>query len=370
MEKIPVLDRKSQLNLERLLKFLNEKRDVRILLARTDRIGDVVLSIPLIKILKKRFPSSYIGFMVRPYTKDLLEGNPYLDKVLVYDKYNRHHSLKGSLEFLKTLKRERFDLSLILHPTNRAHILCFLARIPFRIGYDIKMGFLNNIILPHTKQEGKMHELEYNLQFLKLLEMQTDEIDFFIPLKKEEEALHILEKNRLLNKKIIFVNPTASCISKIWPPEYFASLINSIKSAFPQYHIILVGLSDKKELLERLKHNLKFEVLDLVGKTDLSLLASLLKRGFLFISCDSGPVHIASSLGIRCVVIFGRKQKGLSPQRWKPWGKRHIILHKDVGCKECLAHNCKNDFLCLKSIKPQEVFDKIKDILGKEEKDE
>ncbi len=80
--------------------------DTRILICRTDRIGDVVLSLPLIKILREQFPHSYLGFMCRPYTQDLVRGNPYLDEILVYDKYGVHKTLGGSLRFLRILRKK------------------------------------------------------------------------------------------------------------------------------------------------------------------------------------------------------------------------------------------------------------------------
>ena len=85
-------------------------------------------------------------------------------------------------------------------------------------------------------------------------------------------------------------------------------------------------------------------------------LAVLLKRAELLISNDSGPVHIAASLGIPVVDIFGRNQRGLSPARWGPLGEGHVILHKEVGCVTCLAHNCDIEFLCLTSIAVEEVY--------------
>ena len=93
-------------------------------------------------------------------------------------------------------------------------------------------------------------------------------------------------------------------------------------------------------------------------------LAALLKRSKLFISNDSGPVHIATAVGTPNIVIFGRKQPGLSPKRWGPTGEGDIVLHRDVGCRVCLAHNCNNSFKCLKAVTSDEVFEAAKKMLG------
>ena len=92
---------------------------------RTDRLGDVILSTPVIKNLRLAYPESYIAFMCRPYTQEALEGNPYLDEVIVYDKYGKEKSLFSSFIFTLSLKKKRFDWAIILHPTNRAHLITF-----------------------------------------------------------------------------------------------------------------------------------------------------------------------------------------------------------------------------------------------------
>jgi len=108
----------------------------RILIMRTDRIGDVLLSTPLIRAMRSKYPEAYIAMKVSPYTKEVVEGNPDLDEVIIYDKKHRDKSWIASFKFAMNLKKKKFDLVLILHPTNRAHIISFLARIPKRIGYD------------------------------------------------------------------------------------------------------------------------------------------------------------------------------------------------------------------------------------------
>ena len=152
------------------------KEPKRILIVRTDRIGDLVLSTPVIASLRKAYPNSYIAFMCRPYTEAIVKGNPYLDEVIVYDKYGKEKGFWATLKFARYLKRKRFDLALILHPTNRAHLVTFLAGIPERVGWDQKLGFLLTKRIPHTKQQGEKHELEYTLDMLRSLDIEPQEI--------------------------------------------------------------------------------------------------------------------------------------------------------------------------------------------------
>jgi heptosyltransferase-2 len=96
--------------------------------------------------------------------------------------------------------------------------------------------------------------------------------------------------------------------------------------------------------------------INFAGQLSVAELAALLRRCHLLISNDSGPVHVAAAVGTPVVDIFGRNQRGLSPQRWGPLGEGHVVLHKEVGCVTCLAHNCDIEFLCLTSLSVEEVY--------------
>ena len=341
---------------------INEPK--RILIVRTDRIGDVVLSTPVIENLRLRFPDAYIAFMCRPLTYEVVEGNPYLNEVIVYDKYGKHKSWISSLIFSRQLRAKDFHWAIILHPTNRAHLLTFLARIPVRVGWDKKMKFLLTKAIVHNKQEGKKHELEYTLDILRSLGIPILSKSTYFPVKKEAESFieEYLYKEGVGSEDLfIVVHPSASCVSKRWPSQYFLTLIRMLI-----HHLkAKVAVVTSKEEVVYGEAIVKGErkVIDLRGKLTLSQLASLLKRADLFISNDSGPVHIAASLGTPVISIFGRNEKGLSPPRWRPLGERSFYLHKDVGCQRCLAHSCPKDYLCLKAITPKEVFTLAKKIL-------
>ncbi|MFA5286982.1 MAG: lipopolysaccharide heptosyltransferase II [Candidatus Omnitrophota bacterium] len=329
----------------------------RILIVRTDRIGDVLLSTPVIKAVREKYPQAFIAVMVSSYAKDIVEGNPYLDEVIIYDKAGKHKSWLRSIKFARNLDKKRFDLAIILHPTNRAHLLTFLAGIPKRVGYDRKLGFLLTDRFAHTKERGEKHELEYNLDLLRDLEIRAEDKNLFMPIKKESEewANDFFKREGIkADDKLLAINPAASCPSKVWPPERFAKVADKLAQKYG-FKILLVSSSKDLLIAQCVIKNMRSSVISLAGKTSLSQLASLLKRCSFFISNDSGPVHIASSVGTPVISIFGRKQNGLSPKRWGPVGAKDKVLHKDIGCIECLAHNCQKQFACLKAISVEDV---------------
>jgi lipopolysaccharide heptosyltransferase II len=338
----------------------------RILVTRTDRLGDVLLSTPVIKALRKKFPQSYIGMMVSPYTRDVLDGNPDLDEVIIFDKSGVNKGWRGILGIAAYLRKKKFDLAIVLHPVVRMHLLVFLAGIPRRLGYNRKLGFLLTDRIEHSKQDGEKHESEYALDLVRYLKIEPSDKSLFMPLKEESEnwAEELFVKNGIRkDDKLLVIHPGASCHSRVWPGERFAEVADKIVQKYGFKAVIVSGPQDAQRA-QAVVCNMHEAVLNLAGKTSVSQLASLLKRSHLFISTDSGPMHVASTMGVPVITIFGRSQAGLSPQRWGPLGEKKKILHKTVGCVICLAHDCRKDFACLKSTTVRDVLDAADELLS------
>jgi len=348
-------------------KTKNEKRTTndyrRILIARLDRIGDVVLSTPAIKAVREAYPASHIAFMVRPYARDIVAGNPFLDEVITYDK---RMGLWGTLKFIRFLRRRRFDLALVLHPTSRTNLLAYLARIPKRIGFDKKMGFMLTRRIPHTKQFGLKHEIDYTLDLVRHIGIESPSRDLHVPIssKNEERVDKLFARyNVAKSDKVIAINPGASCHSKRWHPERFANVADGLARKH-KAKIVLVAGGEDRGITKRIASLMKGPCINLAGATTVADMASILRRARLFISNDSGPVHIACAVGTPVIAIFGRSDRGLSPTRWGPSNPGDVVLHKDVGCVVCLAHNCKLGFKCLEAITVDDVLAAANKILG------
>jgi heptosyltransferase-2 len=339
----------------------------RILIIRLDRIGDVVLSTPVLEALRHAYPTSFIAMMVRPVCRELVEGNPFLNEVLLYEKESRHHSLIATIRFARALRRLRFDTALVLHPSNRSHWIPWLAGIPVRIGYNRHGGgWLLTHRLPHLKHEGSQHEAVYTLELLKVLGIARLPPAPTVPI--HEWAIQRV--NTLLadsqvqpGDHLVAMHPSASCISKRWMPERFAHVADRL-IVEQRVRICLIGGPADTSHVRRMANAMAQPVIDLSGRVSLSELAALLKRCTLLISNDSGPVHIAAAVGTAVIDIFGRNQRGLSPRRWGPLGEGHIVLHKEVGCVTCLAHRCDIDFLCLTALSVDEVYQAALSVLG------
>jgi ADP-heptose:LPS heptosyltransferase len=187
----------------------------------------------------------------------------------------------------------------------------------------------------------------------------------FMPIKPEAEnwVADIFRQQGIREiDKLLAIHPGASCPSKIWPNVRFTEVADRLIEKYGFKVLLVCGPKDIT-LAQQVIKNMHHPAVNLAGRTSVSQLASVFKRCCLFISNDSGPVHIASAVGTPVISIFGRSQKGLSPTRWGPLGLKDKVLHKEVGCIECLAHNCTKQFACLKAITVDDVLNAADAIL-------
>jgi heptosyltransferase-2 len=339
----------------------------RVLVIRLDRLGDVVLSTPVLSALRQHFPHAHIAMMVRPPCVDVVEGHPAVNGVVAYDKAGAQRSAPATAAFARRLRGEDFDTALVLHPSNRSHWIPWLAGIPVRVGYDRKCGWLLTHRVPHRKQEGAQHEAAYALDLLRVFGIEPPPPRPSIPVHEAavRQVQALLEAAAVPpSAPLVAVHPSASCISKRWMPERFAAVADRLQAEHGVTICLIAGPEDAP-IARQVAQAAQRPIVDLAGRLSVAQLAALLRRCRLLVSNDSGPVHVAAAVGTPVVDLFGRNQRGLSPARWGPLGPGHVVLHKEVGCVTCLAHNCDINFLCLTEISVEEVYEAAAGILGR-----
>lgn len=330
----------------------------KILLIRTDKIGDVVLTTPVVQIIRKRFPHAHIAFMTGIYTQELIQGNPYLNEVIVYDKHKKHKNYLQTFKFALRLKNKNFDAAIVFNPSHRNHWICWLAHIPKRIGYNKKHGFLLTHAYPDKKGEGLKSESFYNedlLTELNIAPAYSKELYAAVTPRAENKIDELIKKNGI-HFPFVAINVSAGCASRKWPLKNFSLLSHLI---YKKLHLDVTLIGNFKECQEVQKYA-KIPLWILAETLSLSELTSFLKKAFLHISSDTGPMHIASAIGTPVITIFGRSLPGLGPKRWMALKGNNTFFHKDIGCNPCLAHACQLDFDCLKATKVEEVFYVVK----------
>ncbi len=305
----------------------------KILIIRTDRIGDVVLTTPAIKALRHAYPVARISILVAPATKDLVQGNPYLNEVLVDERNGRHQGFMGFLRLVCDIRRRKFNAVFIFHTKRRYNLVCFLAGIPVRIGYkNEKYGFLLTHPVKDVRPKGEKHEAQYCLDVLKEVGIKAADLDFLIPTDKEAEiwANQWLVSNGFHGGELIAIHTGSSDPAKCWPARDFAKLIDFLQERY-YLKTVLIGSAQGTEHCGEIMRLTTRKPLDLTGKTSLAQTVSLLRRCRLLISNDSGPVHIASAIDIHVISLFMRNQPGINPQRWRPLSDKGIYLFSPQG---------------------------------------
>ncbi len=310
-----------------------------ILIVRTDRIGDVVLTTPAIKALRQAYPSAKISILVAPLTKELVVGNPYINEVFLDDRLGIHRGIFGFWRLAAHLRKKKFDLAIVYHTKKRANFLAWAAGVPQRVGYkNKKFGFLLTDPILDERHLGRQHEAQYCLDVLRHLNVPGHGIfgkslpdlaeDLCVPVSAETWVWieEFCRKNHISTKeRLVAIHPGASDPAKRWPERQFAELIDTLAARYP-VKIILVGSSQITDVAQVIMNLTRVPVLDMTGKTSVGELAGLMKRCNLLVSNDSGPVHIATGVGTPCVSIFTRNHPGINPQRWQPLGRFSMVV--------------------------------------------
>lgn len=305
--------------------LIREKK--RILVIRNDRFGEFLLNVPAIRALKERFADSKIILAVDPYVRDLALKIPYADEVIGWK--NGRHSLIDTFKFAMLLKSREIDIAFIMNPSKDSNLAVYLACIPERIGYARKWDFLLTQTIKDAKDLGLKHEVECNLDLVKAVGAETKDKSLFI---------NVNGTSPFIPDGSIAVHPWTSDPIKQWPSERFRELALRLVKELGIDVIIIGG---KEEFEKSASYNyLNNRIINMAGKTSLPQLAAILKKCGLLISGDSGPVHLASSVGTPVIALFRNDIAGKGPKRWGPWGHGDLVIEKkmlsDITVEEVL----------------------------------
>lgn len=333
-----------------------------ILVVRTDRIGDMVLTVPALRALKTAWPHARLSVWASAVNRELVEGLPYVDEVIVQEK----KGWNGLWAFLLLLCRKRFDLAVILHTKRKTNALCFLAGIPRRLGYcNDKFGFLLTDQVPDERMLGRKHEVEYSLELLEKVGVKDTRMDLELPVSPRAEAWAdtFFKEYNLFSVPVVIFHPDASCPTRHWPVESYAALAKELVQS-SSARILVVGARSATGMAATIVRLAGGQVIDLTGQLTLMQTAALAKRCRVFVSTDSGPAHIAAAAGAPVITLFMRSQPGINPERWRPLGKRVVLLCNKSGEEILLGSDGKVVSGKFDSITVEEVFREVASFLG------
>ncbi len=342
-----------------------------ILLRVPNWIGDAVMSIPAMDALIALYPNARITVLAKPRTAPFFR-RPGVE-IMEFDEQGRHAGMTGKLRLARELKRKKFDMAVLFQNSFEGALLVRMAVIPERVGYDRhRRGFLLTRPIEFTEEISKRHQVFYYLNIVKALGAEVaDSIDAAVPEiditdDEVEAALEIIRKAGFAGRTLVGAAPGASYgPAKMWPEQSFSSVFEHMNSAggLNAVPVIFGGYDDQpaaKSLSDKLtKAGVKN--LNLAGETNLTefmALASLMK---VFISNDSGPMHVAAALGTPTVGIFGSTE----PAHTGPVGRCVKIVRKPIDCSPCFKRKCPyGHYKCLKSITPEDVYGAAKALLA------
>jgi len=323
----------------------------KILFIRIDRIGDLVLSTPALRVLKQRFPQSELVVLVSPSNQSLLLNNPYVDKVFAYDKRER---LVDKIGVIQQLRGHGFDLAIDPYPDYevKTALVALLSGAKRRIGYS---SYGRDVFFS-LKGPGLVkdkHQIDLTLDILRPLGvgMNDKKPEIFLTNDEKQWARNWLRQRSAGGKPIVGIHPGAYYESQKWPPDSFAEVARRLRENKRLDVIIFGGLGDK-DLVEHINSMTSEDTLTHV-QGDLRQFAALLSHCTLLICNNSGPLHVAVALGVPTISFMGPTNK----ERWMPIGDIHKVLRiDDLPCIGCNMGYCKIETHdCMRLISPSMV---------------
>lgn len=321
----------------------------KILIIKPAAVGDVLLSTPVIENLRCNFPQAQINFLTQKYCREVLTDNPYLDRVLTYDL-----TTDSSYCLIRNIRKQKYDLVLDLFCNPRTALITFMSAARYRVGYRFRFrSYAYNIKV--KPRGGEIHNIDFNLDSLIHLGLEVISRRPYFPVNDihDEFAEKFFKDNQLDDKRVIGINPAGTWETKVWYPEKYVELIKLLNADYK--FLLFWGNENERTIAERIKKNSGSNAI-LIPEVDLKYAAALIKKCRLFITNDSGPMHIAWVLGISVAAIFGPTSSNLQG----PLGDKTVVIKNEtltcLGCNLTKISDCPYVHACMKDLTPEYVY--------------
>lgn len=349
---------------ERNIKPIDFNHIRRVLIRGTNWIGDAVMTTPAVRGIRNTFPNARISMLAKPWVLPVFEDCPHVDDLVVYDAGGRHRGMAGKFRLARDLKPAGFDAAVLLQNAFEAALITRLAGIPCRIGFDTDArGWLLTHPVQCTPGIKKIHQTGYYLEILKGIGRPWGDrsLGLTIGHRRRTEGKRLLDRCGVKpGDTIVGINPSATFgPAKQWFPERFARLADRIHDACGA-KILVFGGPDDRDLGRRITRLMRRPTIDLSGRTTLSEAMALIAACRLFISNDSGLMHVAAALDTPLIAIFG----STNPVTTGPQSERSRVIRSDISCSPCLKPVCPEGHLdCMDRIGVDRVFDAVRAML-------
>jgi ADP-heptose:LPS heptosyltransferase len=326
----------------------------RIVISRTDSIGDVLLTLPVTAWLKSQFPDCHITFLCKNYTAPIVRHYSAIDDVLVLDELEQ----LSAGEQIARIQNGKYDAVVHVFPRKELAKLFKKAKVLVRIGTSHRLfHFLTCNVRPNFTRKGSpLHEAQLNFELMRPFGLQ--EIPEYSTLHTYTQAFQVkaTQLPDFLNidprEGFVILHPKSQGSAREWPMDKYIALAQRLM----EHNLVVLFTGTEKEgALFRDQLPKHPQILDTTGKLTIDELILLISRSKALVACSTGPLHIAGFLGIRAVGLFAPKIP-IHPGRWQALGERSIALVNDQACPRCMKGESCN---CIAEISVDRVFQNL-----------
>ena len=340
-----------------------------ILLIRTAYIGDVVMTLPMLKPLKARFPQSRISVLAAPGAAPLLEQHPLVDEVIPFAPFWFYPTGRAGfseyLRCIRKLRQRKFDI--LIEARGDIREILFLAaplRSRYKVSYGIGGGaYLLTHEVPYTELR---HKVEYHLDICRFLGCQEEQLEWGLRFSAaEREQARQLLASLGVQPPYLCAHPGSRLPLKIWPVKYCAVLYDQLMEKYNQPLLLFGGSKADQDLAAQISSRMRRKPVNLAGKTSLRQMAVLLEQASLFVCNDSAPMHMAAALQVPTVAVFGPSKSAET----RPFSACGAAVEKDFPCRfSCDESTCSRTIAqeCMQAVLPEDVLRAVEILLAKQ----
>ncbi len=336
-----------------------------VLMVKLSAIGDVIHALPVSYALKEAYPEARVTWVVEPPAYNLLEGNPYIDEIIVFEK-KKFKSLAGFWEnfgpFREKLNQHKYDAVLDLQGLFKSAAIAWCSKAPIKLGTCNMRELSDKISRPVVGPNAQGHIVERYLDVARALGCGVNKVEFPISITPEDGKMarsYLYAAGCKGDIPYVVLAVGANWPNKRWPVAYYAKLSDWL-SEQGYLPVIIGGGALDEELVEDISRATEFPPVNMVGKTTLRQLAYVIKEAKATVGGDTGPVHLSAGLGTPTIMVMGPTDAN----RNGPYGQLENAIEVPRSCKYCWKRACPKGFDCLDRITPVMVEEKLKPYLG------
>ena len=323
-------------------------------------IGDLVMATPILTDLRFAFPDASITAMVYEKIGPLIEADPAIDELFLFSRAKGMIRRIRQRNIVEKLRDGNYDLGLLLTNSFSSAWRFWQGGVKNKVGFSGDgRSFLLDQAVPFPKERKTQHLVLTYKALLKHIGVHSSETATRIFIKKDEKegAWDFVKRFDIpAEAKLIGINPGAAYGSaKCWLPERFREVAKRLIDEDPSHFVLFFGDLSHKQLINEICTGLPARAVNLAGQTDLRLLLALISICSVFLTNDSGPMHIADSLDIPLVALFG----STDPIATGPYRHGQAVMQKKVPCSPCFKRVCPIDFPCMKGLTVEDVFNRV-----------